>query len=701
MKKLFLIILVAQVLFYSCKPEAKKTSNPLLSQFDTPFQSPPFSLVDTSHYIPAFEKGIADQQAEIDSIVNNPAEPTFENTILPYDNSGQLLSRVGNVFFALNSANTDSALQAIARIISPLLTKHYDNLLLNEKLFKRIKAIYLKKDNSNFDADQKRVIEKYYNSFVRNGADLNAQDKEKLRNFNQQIAQLIIGFDENHLAETNSNFKLVIDKKEDLEGLPTPVIEAAAETAKYFKLDGKWVFTLQKPSMIPFLQYAKNRSLREKIYKGYYSRGNNNDKFDNKQIMLQLMNLRGERARLLGFKTHADYAIAENMAKTPGNVYDFLTKLLAPAQEVAKKDCNEMQKIIDREGGKFKLDTWDWWYYAEKLKKEKFNLDEAEIKPYLALTNVRDGMFYVANKLYGISYTKITNIPVYDKDVETFEIKDADGKHLGILYLDYYPRPGKSSGAWCGNFRNASFENGKKIFPLTYIVCNFTKASGDVPALLTWDEATTLFHEFGHALHSLFSENKYDKLSGNLPNDMSELPSQFMENFAGQPEVLNIYAKHYKTGAVIPVELQQRLQKSLVFNEGFVTTEYIAASILDLDLHSFQSVQNMDIVEFEKNSMEKIKLMKEILPRYRTTYFSHLMGGYDAGYYVYLWAAVLDSDAFQAFLDSGDIYNKDIAARFKQFVLKEGGADEGMVQYKKFRGKDPSLDPLLKKRGLK
>jgi len=689
------------LVMFGCKQKEQKSSNPFFSEFNTPFNVPAFDKIDTSHYVPAFVKGIADQQAEIDAIVNNNDAPTFDNTIYALDKSGVLLRTVSRVFFSLNSANTNTAMQAVAQKVTPLLTKHADNISLNEKLFLKIKTIYENRESSNLDSLQKRVVEKHYSDFVRNGANLNEADKEKLREINQKLSTYILNFLENHLAETSSNFRMVIDNKVDLDGLPQGVIDAALDTIKGSSSYGKWVFTLQKPSMIPFLQYAKNRSLREKIYRGYYMRSNNNDKFDNKDNLLNIANLRSERSKLLGYKTFADYSISVNMAKTPEKVYDFLYKLMEPAQKVALRDRDEMQKIIDREGGKFKLDTWDWWYYAEKLRKEKYNLDESEIKPYFELSNVREGMFYVAKKLYGLTFTKLTNVPVYYPDVEVFEVKEADGSHAGVLYLDYFPRDSKQAGAWCGNFRDQYYdENGKRVPPIVTVVTNVTKPTADTPSLLTWDEVNTLFHEFGHALHGLSIDGRYNRIAGNLPNDMIELPSQIVENWAGAPEVLSVYAKHYKTGEIIPKELLEKLQKSLTFNQAFETVEYIAASVLDLDWYSIQESKKIDVLDFEKKSMEKIHLMKEIIPRYRSTYFAHIVDGYAAGYYVYLWAAVLDSDAYQAFVDSGDIFNKDLANKFRKHILTEGGNDEGMVQYNKFRGQEPSLIPLLKKRGL-
>jgi len=509
-------------------------------------------------------------------------------------------------------------------------------------------------------------------------------------------------FGDNLLVETNKNFKLIIDNKDNLEGLPEGVISAAAEAAEKDSLKGKWLFTLAKPSLIPFLQYARNRQLREQIYRGYFMRGNNDNAYDNKSVLADLVRLRAEKASLLGFANYAAYIIDDNMAKTPETVDAFLNKLMTASLPVAKAELVEMQKIADQEGGNFKLQSWDWWYYAEKLRKQKYDLDESELKPYFSLENVRTGMFAVAGKLYGITFTKVTNLPVYQKDVETYEVKEADGSHLGILYLDYFPRADKRGGAWCTDFQSAGWENGKKVDPVISIVCNFTPPTGDMPALLNWDETTTLFHEFGHGLHGLFTLGKYNRTAGNVPQDYVELPSQVMENWAGEPEVLKMYAKHYKTGEAIPDKLIEKIVKSGLFNQGFETVEYLAASILDLDYHKLASPAKVEAVAFEKGAMVKAGLITEILPRYRSTYFAHIFsGGYAAGYYVYMWAAVLDADAFDYFRQSGNIFNPELAAKFRKNCLAESGDDEGMVQYKKFRGQEPSLDPLLKRRGLK
>jgi len=700
MKKLLYLSLAVMLVISSCNQADKKESNPFFSEYKTPFQVPPFNLIDTTHFMPAIEKGIAEQQAEIDAIVNNTETPTFENTVLAFDKSGKQLRKVSSVFGSLNSANTNPVMQALNRKISPMTTRHRDNISLNDKLFQRIKSVYETRNSANLDSQQIRTVEKYFNDFVRNGANLSETEKEKLRAINQELSKNQIKFNENQLAEINTNFRLVIDKAEDLDGLSKEVTDEAAAVAKTAGMEGKWIFTLQKPSLLPFLTYAKNRDLREKLYRGYFMRGNNNNEFDNKEIILKIINLRAEKAKMLGFETYADYIIDINMAKTPEAVSTFLNELMVPALAIAKKDRDEMQKIINNEGGNFKLASWDWWYYAEKLKKAKYNLEESEVKPYMALTNVRDGMFHVATKLYGITFTRIPDAPVYHPEVEVFEVNETNGDHVGVLYLDYHPRPGKSAGAWCGRFRSQSYEDGKKIYPVVTIVTNFTRPSGDTPALLSWDETQTLFHEFGHALAGLFTDGKYDRTAGNLARDMVELPSQIMENWAGEPEVLKVYAKHYLTGEIIPDELIGRMEKASVFNEAFNTVEYIAASVLDIDWHSITEPKQADVLAFEKESMDRINLMEEIIPRYRTTYFSHIIGGYAAGYYVYLWAAVLDTDAFQAFVDSGDLYNSEIAARFRKFILTEGGNDEGMIQYRKFRGQDPSKVPLLKKRGL-
>ncbi len=704
MKNFYFLLIPGIILLNACKIQDKTdSSNPFFAQWDTPFGVPPFDRIKDEHYLPAFKEGIRQDNAEIAAILKNSKEPTFENTILPLDKSGDLLTSVRSVFFNLSDANTNDSIQALAMEIAPMLSAHRDDIIMNDALFNRIKKVYENRNESGLDKSQIRVVEKYYNDFVRNGANLNPADKEKLRKLNEELTSLSVKFGQNLLAETNKSYRLIIDNEEDLAGLPENVIAGAADDARADSLEGKWLFTLHKPSWIPFLQYSEKRDLREKIYRGYFMRGNNNNEYDNKEIVKRIATLRATRAGLLDFNDHAAYKIDINMAKTPDNVYDFLYKLWDPALKRSKQEVKDMQAIIDARGNKFRLESWDWWYYAEKVRKKKYNLDETELKPYFKLENVRDGMFWVANQLYGITFTKLENIPVYHPDVEVYEAKEVDGSHLGLLYLDYFPRESKGGGAWCTSFRDAKYRDDKKIAPVISVVCNATKPAGDIPSLLTWDDVTTLFHEFGHALHGLFTDGKYDRTAGNVQRDFVELPSQIMENWASEPAVLRHYGKHYQTGKTIPGGLIEKIQKSGQFNQGFETVEYLAAAILDLDYHILEPGDSIhDVLAFEKQSMDRIGLIKEIIPRYRSTYFAHAFeGGYDAGYYVYIWAAVLDADAFEGFKKSGDIFNKALAAKFRKYCLAEGGEDEGMVQYRLFRGQDPSVEPLLIRRGLK
>lgn len=702
MNKINLLPVFLLSIFVACQsPSETKTAmkNPFFSTYDTPFEAPPLDKIGLDHYLPALEEGIRQHQSEIEEITTSKEAPTFANTILALDESKDLLRHVMTVFDNLNSANTNEEMQKLAREIYPKVTEHEDNVMLNRALFERVKAVYDQRENAGYDPEQIRVTEKFYQDFVRSGANLSDSDQVRLRELNQELSTLDLQFGENLLAETNKNFRLVVDQEKDLEGLPAELIAAAADEAVKADMQGKWIFTLQKPSMIPFLQYAENRELREKIYRGYSMRGNNDNEFDNKKVIEQIVQLRDERARLLGFENHAAYVIEVNMAKTPENVYRFLHKLWEPAIRVAKEERAAMQEIIDRRGGSFKLASWDWWYYAEKLRKEKYDLDEADTKPYFSLENIRTGIFFVAEKLYGLKFEKRDDVPVYHPEVEVWEVKEADGSHLGLLYMDFFPRDGKRVGAWNTGFRDQAYKGGKKIrYPITSIVCNFTRPGADLPALLSLDEVNTLFHEFGHALHHLFTDGPYQRTAGNVPRDFVELPSQFMENWLSEPEVLNQFARHYQTGEVIPADLVRKIVNSGYFNQGFETVEYLAAALLDMDWHtrSFDG----DVTAFEKASMDRISLMDEILPRYRSTYFAHIFsGGYSAGYYVYIWAEQLDADAFAAFKESGDLFNPELAAKFRTLLTKSG-SDEGMKIYRNFRGHDPLVEPLLKRRGL-
>ena len=709
-KKLINMIALSVIALASCntknepKPEAE-APNPFLTEYTTPFQVPPFDQIKNEDYLPAFEAGMKEQLAEVEAIVNNEEAPTFKNTILPFDKSGLILDRVSNVFFNLNECLTDDEMIAIAEEVLPLLSKHGDSIMMNPKLFERIDYVYQPRNEMSLDDQQIRVVEKYHQDFVRSGAALSADKQEELSKINEQLSTLSLQFGNNLLKE-NANYKLVIEDKKDLAGLPQGSIDAAAEQAKKDGMEGKWVFTLSKPSLIPFLQYAENRDLREQMYKAYYNRGDNNNEYDNKALIKQMLELRLKKAQLFGYENFADYVLAVNMAKDSKTVDKFLIDIFNPAQELAKHELAEMQAIADAEGAGYKLEGWDWWYYAEKLRNAKYNFDENYIKPYLTVDNVRNGMFEAANKLYGVTFTKNETLPVYYPGVETYEVKEANGDFLGILYLDYYPRESKSGGAWCTSFRESGYDiNGNKVYPVVSLVMNFTPASGDTPALLTWDETETMWHEFGHSLHAFFSDGLYDRTCGNVPHDYVELPSQIMENWVAEPEVIRMYAKHYQTGEVMPDSLIAKIENSALFNQGFMTTELIAASILDMKFHEITSIDEikaMDVDAFEKEQMDAISLMPEILPRYRSTNFAHIFnGGYCAGYYAYTWAEVLDKDAFNYFKTSGNLFNPELAASFRKNCLQECGNDEGMVQYRKFRGQDPEYEPYLKARGLK
>ncbi|HOI30472.1 MAG TPA: M3 family metallopeptidase [Melioribacteraceae bacterium] len=691
-----LIIIFILLITSMNNAQNRNQDNPFFREWKTPYETPPFSQIKTDHFLPAIEEGIRLEKAEIEAIVNNPEKPTFHNTIIPLEKSGEFLGRVNRVFGALNGANTNDELQKIARVSTPMLAKHRDDIALNEKLFERIKSIYL--ESANLTEIERNVLESYYKNAVRNGAALDEAGKEKLRKINQELSMLGLKFSENALKETNA-IALVIDKKEDLTGLPEDVINAASELASSKNMEGKWAFSLQKPSFIPFLQYSKKRELREKLFKAYINRGNNNNEFDNKNIVSRVTSLRVDRANLLGYKNYAEYVLERNMALNPENVYKFLHDLWTPAIKRAEMEVADMQKIIDKEKGNFKLEAWDWWHYAEKVKKEKYDLDESMLRPYFKMENVRAGAFYVAEKLYGIKFIKRNDIAVYHPDVEVFEVQESDGKHIGIFYSDYYPRDGKRSGAWSSGFRGQSNIDGRLITPLVYNVGNFSKPTADKPALMSIDEVKTLFHELGHGLNSLFSNFDYPG-GRNTPRDFVELPSQIMENWALEPEVLKVYAMHFQTGQIIPDQLIEKLNNSSLFNQGFETVEYLAASFLDMDWHMLTDNTGRDVEKFEKESFKKIGLIPEIESRYQSTNFGHIIGGYAAGYYSYIWAAVLDSDAFEAFVEKGDLFDRKTADAFRKFILAVSGSDDSMVLYKKFRGREPKVDALLKRRGL-
>jgi len=701
MKKIIYLFTLLLAFGWSCinnqNNETVSNDNPLLVEFKTPFGTPPFEQIKPEHYMPAFEEGMKQQKANIQLLLNDTGEPTFENTIEMLMRSVELLDQTSNIFFGLNSANTNDELKKIAQEISPKLSAHRDEISLNPILFKKVKFVYENKANFKLTEEQVFLLENLYKDFIRSGADLADDKKEELKAINQELSTLRVQFGQNVLTETN-DFKLVIENKKDLAGLSEAVIATAYETAAKDSMEGKWIFTTQKPSMIPFLQYAENRELREKIYYAYTHRGNNDNENDNKEIFAKIMKLRFQSAKLLGYNNYAAYRLENRMAKNPEKAVDLLNQLWAKALPMAKKEAIELQKMIDAEGGDFKLDTWDWWYYAEKLRKQKYDLDESETRPYFKLENVREGAFMVANKLYGITFEEIKDIPKPHSDAFAFEAKEANGDHLGVLFMDFHPRASKRGGAWCGAYRGHKVKDGKEIKPLATVVCNFTKATTDKPALISPDEALTLFHEFGHALDVLFSKTSYS--TSFRARDFVELPSQIMEHWAFEPEVLKMYAKHYETGEAIPDELIEKIKKSGYFNKGFETVEYLAASLLDFAYHTIEESKDIDIIKFEKEYLNSIGLIPEIESRYRTTYFSHIIGGYDAGYYSYIWAEVFDCDALEAFKETS-LFDQATASAFRKNILELNGIKDAMAMYLAFRGKEPEIGPLLKNRGLK
>jgi len=697
MKKTLLTLMIG-LLLMGCA----KSDNPFFETYKNKYGAPPFDKIKNEHYMPAFKEGIKLQSAEVDSIAGNKDAPTFDNTIAKLDFSGVLLKKVSSVFFNLYSCNTNEGMEKIANEITPILSEHNDNIYLNEKLFARVKSLFDNRSKLGLTAEQTRLLEKYHRNFIRSGAALNPEQKEKLRAINKELGLAQLAFGKNVLDETNA-FKKVIDKESDLAGLPESVRQAAAEAAKEAGKPGKWLFTTQKASFIPVLQYSDNRELRKELLMAYTTRGNHDNASDNKTTINKIIKLRTQKAQLLGFATSADFVLDDTMAKTPKAVYALLNTVWTPAIAKAKEEVAELQKLMDAQGKGEKLEAWDWWYYSERLRKAKYNLEEEALRPYFKLENVRQGVFDLASKLYGLKFKKLTDMPVYDPNVEVFEVSDADGSLIGILYTDYFPRAGKRAGAWMNNITDQYKKDGINHRPIICNVGNFTKPTSTKPSLLNMDEVQTMFHEFGHALHGLLTQCTYPGLSGtNVARDFVELPSQVMENWCWEPEVMKTYAKHYKTGEVMPKELMDKIQKAGTFNQGFINTELLAASFLDMDYHSMKDTANFDVNAFEKASLAKIGMIPQIIVRYRSTYFNHIFSGeYYAGYYSYTWAAVLDADAFQAFKETGDIYNQKVATSFRKNLLEKGDTEDPMKLYVKFRGANPNPDALLKNRGLK
>ena len=679
-----------------------KGDNPFFKEYNTPFGVPPFDKIKTEHYMPALKEGMKIQTQEIKAIVDSKEAPTFKNVIEAMEFSGEILTKVSTVFFNMTSCNTNKDLQQIAQEVSPLLTKHSDDISLNEKLFAKVKAVYDNRAKEKLNPEQLRVLTKIYKDFARNGANLSADKKDQLRKINTELSLAELKFGDNVLAETN-NFQLVIDKESDLAGLPESLKMSAADEAKEAGKPGKWLFTLHNPSVMPFLQYAQNRDLRKKIEQAYVNRANNNNANDNKEVIKTIINLRQAKAKLLGYKNFAEYTLENTMAGSSSKVFELLNKLWTAVLPNMNREEQELQKMVDAEGGNFKLEAWDWRYYAEKLRKEKYDLDEDMTKPYFKLENVRDGVFSVVNKLYGLKFVERKDIPTYHPDVVAYEVLEANGKHLGVILMDFFPRASKRSGAWMNNYRDQIVKNGKFITPIVTNVFNFTKPTGDMPALLTADEVETFFHEFGHGLHGLFSNCTYPSVSGtNVSRDFVELPSQVMENWAFEPEVLKMYAKHYKTGEVIPQALIDKLQASSKYGQGFGTGEYLAASLLDMYWHTDENATKGDVNQFENGTLKKLGLIPQIESRYRSTYFQHAFsGGYSAGYYSYIWAGVLDTDAFQAFKEKNNLFDQATAKSFRENLLSRGNTEDPMKLYKTFRGREPQIEPLLIKRGLK
>ena len=672
MKRILIVAAAATLLLAACK-EKKEMENPFFSKWETPYEIPDFGKIKTEHYMPAFVEGMERQKAEIDAIVNNPEAPTFENTILAYEYSGQLLNEVSSVFFNLSSCENSPEMDSIEEEVTPLLSAHGDDIVLNAKLFARIKAVYEQRDSLGLNPEQMRLLEETYKGFVRSGANVPEEQQEHFRKLNEDIANLAMRFAQNVLKATNAYSK----------ELP----------------DGTKV-TLDMPTWEPFMMTCPDRALREEVWHAFTNRCKDGE-YDNTAIIEEMVNKRRERANILGFPTHADWVLDDCLAKNPANVYKCLMDIWTPALKVAKQERDIYQKMLEKDVPGAKLQPWDWRYYAEKYRIEKYALDDTLVRPYFALDSVREGAFMVANRLYGLTFNERTDLPTYNPEARAFEVKDGD-KVIGILYMDFHPRASKRSGAWMTEFRGQKVDReGNNVIPIIQVVCNFTKPTVDKPSLLNFDESETLFHEFGHALHGLLSKCTYPSLAGtNVPRDFVELPSQVMENWCRHPQVMKMYAHHYQTGAPIPDELIKKIEAAATYGQGFATTELLAASLLDMDYYSLKEQQHIDPLQFEEQAMQKIGLIPEIISRYRSPYFQHIFTtGYDAGYYSYTWTAILDADAFEAFAESGDLFNPELAAKFRH-LLESGNTVEPMDLYRQFRGKDPSPKALLKRKGM-
>ncbi len=713
--KLFQGLFIASALLLSnCNMQTKKINSPvadpklklhkmtnmLLSQWDTPFGIPPFDKIKSSDYLPAFYKAMRLHKLEIDAIINNPEAPTFQNTIVALEKSGALLDRVSQLFYAVKGANTDDVLQATNKEIAPKLSAHYDDIGLNSRLFDRIKSVYQQREQLALDDESAFLLEKKYKDFVANGANLNDADKAKLKKINVRLAALKQQFGEHLLAETN-DFDLYVTDKSLLEGVPASLLAGAAAEARKRGHASGWSFTLQRPSINPFLASCKNRDLREKIFRGYASRGDNDNANDNKAIVSEIVSLRVDKAHLLGFDTYAGYSLQNTMAQTPEKVFELLNKIWKPAIKTAKKDRDTFAAMMKKDGIDAPFRASDWRYYVAKVRAEQYNFDEEETRPYFEFTAVRRGAFELANQLFGLRFREMTEAPKWHPDQQVFEVLEADGSHLGVMYMDFFTRESKEGGAWMNELRMQSDIDGHFVTPIVTTNFNFPPPTDQTPSLLSFTEAQTLFHEFGHALHGLFSRVHYRSLSGtNVPRDFVEFPSQVMENWMSEPAVLKLYARHYKTGEVIPADMITKMNRANAFDQGFRSVEYMAAAYLDMYWHSLKDNEKRDVRAFEQQAMADIGLIEEIIPRYRSTYYSHIFqGGYAAGYYSYLWSEVLDADAFHAFKSTGNIFDPTLARKYRQ-MLASGGSKSGGDLYRNFMGREPNIAPLIEKLGF-
>ena len=673
--------------------------NILTQNFETAHNSAPFSKIKYSDFLPAVQECIQKTRKEIDAIINNKEIPSFENTIEALDYSGEQLDRVTSIFFNLNSAETNDEIQKLAQEISPLLTEFSNDITLNKKLFKRVKALYEIKDDLNLNPEEDMLLEKKYKSFSRNGANLPQDKKNELREIDKQLSKLKLKFGENVLAETNK-FEMLISDEKDLSGLPEGAKEAAKQLAESKNKNG-WLFTLDYPSYIPFMKYADNRELREKLAKAFGSKGFKNNNLDNQKIVLDIANLRYKRAVLLGYTTHAHFVLEERMAETPEKVEAFLNELIEKAKPAAEKEFKNLQNFANELDGITKLEKWDSAYYAEKLKQKLFNLDDEKLKPYFKLENVIDGVFTVANKLFDLNFEQINTIDTYHEDVLTYKVTDGQGELVSIFYADFFPRPGKRNGAWMTSYKPQFLKSGRMERPHVSIVCNFTKPTKSKPSLLTFNEVTTLFHEFGHALHGMLANTTYPSLSGtNVYWDFVELPSQVLENWCYEKEALELFAKHYETGEVIPMDLVEKIKDSATFHEGMQTLRQLSFGLLDMSWHGQDPSKIKDVKNQELKAFRDTQLYPDVSENCMSTSFSHIFqGGYSSGYYSYKWAEVLDADAFELFKEKG-IFNKTVANKFKENVLSKGGTENPMTLYKRFRGHEPKSEALLKRAGL-